>query len=108
MKKEYRVKESDEFQKIMRGRRFHNSKSYSLYIEERKENHARFGISVPKKLGNAVLRNKTKRQVRSMLQHLAPYDGKYDVIIIVRKGYFSKSYDDNEKDLEKLMKTVKM
>lgn len=108
MKKTLRIKDTREFQRILNRRKFQSSSSFVIYTDKMHETHPRFGISVPKKLGNAVIRNKTKRQVRAMIQEFPHIKGDLDVIIMVRKGYFSLSYDDNRKDLEKLMKTVKI
>lgn len=108
MKKTLRIKDTREFQRILNRRKFQSSSSFVIYTDKMQTPHPRFGISVPKKLGNAVLRNKTKRQVRSMIQEFPQIKGDLDVIVMVRKGYFNLSYDDNRKDLEKLMKTVKI
>lgn len=108
MKKENRIKDTREFQRILNKRRFRNSKSFTVYTHVSDTDVVRFGISVPKKLGNAVLRNRTKRQVRSMLQSIENINPSLDYIIMVRKGFYEQTYDDNRKDLEKLMKPVKI
>lgn len=48
----------------------------------------RIGLSVGKKIGNAVARNKTKRQVRMMVHELFTKEDHNDYILIVRKPYF--------------------
>lgn len=108
MKKKYRVKKNEEFQAIMGRRKFYRSPSFIVYIKEKSLNISRIGISVPKKLGNAVVRNKTKRQIRSMLDDIGFGNYDYDFIIIVRKVYFNQEYEENRKDLEKLLKHVKI
>ncbi|AMC94681.1 ribonuclease P protein component [Erysipelothrix larvae] len=108
MKKKFRVRRADEFQQIMRNKRFVATGSFVVYTKKKQEEHARVGISVPKKLGNAVVRNKTKRQVREMLRVIHVIEGNFDLIIIVRKKYFTQSYIQNQKDLEKLIKKVKI
>lgn len=108
MKKRDRIKSGLEFEKIITGKKRRNTGSFTLYIQERRNERSRYGISVPKKLGNAVLRNKVKRQVRSMLQTIGYFEGDFDGIIIVRKKYFEKTFIENQKDLENLLKTVKI
>lgn len=66
----------------------------------RKESHARVGISVGKKLGNVVVRNKVKRQVRSMVDDIYDFNETFDTIIIVRPRYHQKSYQENWKQLK--------
>ena len=61
------------------------------------------------KIGNAVERNKIKRQTRMMCEEL--FDFKtfpYDVILIIRFGYKNLSYADNKKNLEKLVSKATM
>ena len=108
MKKKFRVKKNEEFQLIINTRKYHRSNAFVIYTKEKSKDYARIGISVPKKLGNAVMRNKTKRQVRSMLQELGINTINMDIIIIIRKSYFKNSYIDNRKDLEKVLKHVKI
>ena len=75
---------------------------------KKKKEHSRIGISVSKKLGSAVDRNKVKRQVRMMLQQLFNEELSYDAILMIRKGYLTNTYEVNVKLLEKLMNKVKL
>ncbi|MEG2543185.1 MAG: ribonuclease P protein component [Longicatena sp.] len=108
MKKEFRVKKSDEFAEIMNHKKFYTSPSFVIYVKSRKENHARVGISVGKKMGNAVIRNKIKRQVRMMVQDIYTFYENFDTIILVRVKYHEESYINNKKLLERLVKKVKI
>lgn len=108
MKKIYRVRKNEEFQKLIAGRRFVSSGTFVIYFKKKREDHARVGLSVSKKLGNAVKRNKVKRQVRMMLQECFEIHGEYDVIVIVRQHYLKQNYADNKKDLETILKKVKI
>ncbi len=103
--KKFIVKKNYEFQKIISNRSFIKTNIYFIYFKKNDLNYHRFGVSVGKKLGNAVVRNKVKRQIRSMLTFdFATTEG-YDQIIIVRKSYFSNSYLVNK---EVLLKQIKM
>ena len=108
MKKKFRVKKAGEFQTIIQHKKFVSCPSFVLYVMERKEDHSRIGISVGKKLGNAVIRNKIKRQVRMMFQEVHDFDDNFDGILIVRQKYLDQSYENNKKDLERLIKKVKI
>ena len=103
MKKENRVKKNEDFSKIIGRKNSVANKSFIVYSAQNEMNHARLGISVSKKLGNAVIRNKIKRQIRSMADEIVDLNLTNDYIIIARKDYLLYNYEDNKKSLEKLM-----
>lgn len=108
MKKKFRVKKTEEFQKIISHKKYYSCPSFVLYVASRKEDNSRIGISVGKKLGNAVVRNKIKRQVRMMFQECYDFDVDFDGILIIRQKFSLQSYAENKKDLESLIKKVKI
>ncbi len=108
MKKAYRVRKNQEFTKIIAKKHTRSSKNFVIHYDTRALDHSRIGISVSKKLGNAVIRNKVKRQVREMVKDLDFYELPHDYIIIVRKGYFEGCFADNKKDLEKTIKACRI
>src|SRR5690625_2039728 len=86
MKKVYRVKKNFEFQHILNtGNSFANRELVIYYKEKRGQSHFRLGISVGKRIGNAVTRNKIKRYIREVFiqieDHVVP---NVDIIIIAR------------------------
>lgn len=106
MKKELRIKKSEEFQKIIETKKSDLNAKYVIYHQPKKNDKPRVGISVGKKLGNAVIRNKTKRQIRMMIIDILLTDYSYDAIIIVRYQYFKSSFKDNQKDLKQLFDLI--
>lgn len=100
MKKQFRVCKNYEFSSIIQNRTYIKSSSFVCYFQARKEDHARIGISVGKKLGNAVCRNKIKRQLRSMIDDIFDFEEKYDLIIIVRPSYHKQTYQQNHDELK--------
>lgn len=86
VKKEYRVKKDKEFQAVFtRGASVANRQFVVYALKKEQQTHFRIGLSVSKKIGNAVVRNQVKRYVREACQlhedSLAP---NYDFVIIAR------------------------
>lgn len=108
MKKLYRVKKNQEFQRIMSVKRFVSCPVLTLYYSPKREDISRVGLSVSKKMGGAVQRNLVKRQVRMMVQDLTDFHENFDCIILVRGAYLKYSFDLNKKELEKCLNTVRI
>ncbi len=103
MKKEYRVKKNEDFSRIIGKKISVANKSFIVYAAQNETDHVRLGISVSKKIGNAVIRNKIKRQIRSMADEIIDLNLTNDYIIIARKDYLLYNYEDNKNSLAKLM-----
>ena len=80
--------------------------SFIIYYLKNDLDHARIGISVSKKLGKAVIRNKIKRQVRMMLQQTINFDDNYDYIVIIRNKYLDLDFNSNLNELKYLYKKI--
>ena len=86
MKKEYRVKKSQDFDNIIRKKQSFANRQFVIYYQENKLDHMRLGISVSKKLGKAHERNKLKRYVRESFKTRKDFLKNYDIKIIVRRA----------------------
>ncbi|SJZ45297.1 ribonuclease P protein component [Anaerorhabdus furcosa] len=107
MKIQYRIKKQEEFQTIIGKKKSIANATFVLYYQPKQELWSRIGISVGKKIGNAVYRNKYKRQCRMILQETVDFNSyPCDLIIIVRNKFTKQSYLDNKKDLESLLNKV--
>ena len=104
MKKKNRVRKANEFQSMIHGSKKTINESFVCYFAPKKEKEARVGITLSKKMGHAVVRNKLKRQVRMMCEELIDFsDYNKDIVLIVRFGYQSLDYAANKNNLEKLL-----
>ena len=104
MKKKFIVKYNRDFEKIMEKGYLKKSSSYVIYSMENEYNYDRYGISVSKKIGNAVFRNKYKRKIRFIIDNYKKnYINGKDYIIILRKGAIEKTYSELEQEFFQLM-----
>lgn len=106
MKKEFRVRKNEDFSRIIKKKQSMANRSFIIYYLQNDLDHARIGISVSKKLGKAVIRNKIKRQVRMMLQQTINFDDNYDYIVIIRNKYLDLDFNSNLNELKYLYKKI--
>ena len=109
MKKRFRVKKEKDFNAIFKeGESFANRK-FVIYRLENNEQHFRVGLSVSKKLGNAVTRNQIKRRMRHILiEHKDQLVENVDFVVIARKGVEILDYAEMEKNLLHVLKLSKI
>lgn len=99
MDKLHRVRKNEDFQSIIKDKKSVANSKVVVYYKKNNLSLLRVGFSVSKKLGNAVVRNKTKRQVRMMAREIFDQNQSMDYIIIVRNKFLESSYEENKKDL---------
>lgn len=97
MKKINIIKENEIYNEIIQNTKPFKYKDYIIYLNK-KDGIYQFGFSVGKKIGNAVKRNKIKRQLKSIIDKKS-YQNNFYCIIIVKKSILDKSYTDMENDL---------
>lgn len=110
VKKQFRIKKNEEFQATFKhGNSFANRQLVIYYRKKDNQNHFRIGLSVGKKIGNAVVRNRIKRLLRASFQELEQ-DIKpcYDIVIIARNPTKTMSYEMMKKSLSHLLYKEKL
>ena len=102
-----RIKANDDFATTIKKGKAQRDQSYVIHYCINSLNYTRVGISVSSKLGNAVVRNHIKRQIRSMCDALIDYENQsLDIVIVAKQGFLTNSYDDNKTSLRKLLNFV--
>lgn len=105
MNKEKIIKKSQDYSEIISTGKKYKNKYFSLYYKESKI--TLFGITVPKKVGKAVLRNKLKRRVKNIISKNEKYiQPNYNYVIIIKEPSQELSYEELTTKLLELIKKV--
>ena len=107
MKKINIVKENRDYNRIIKENRPFKYKDYVIYIDKREPSIYRFGFSVGKKVGNAVTRNRVKRQIKAIVSQ-NDYQNDFDCIIIVGKGILDRSFSEMRDNLNFALKKLNL
>lgn len=105
MKKKNIIRKNLDFDRIIKNNRSYKYKDYIIYVERTDNEEYHFGLSVGKKIGNAVTRNKIKRQLKTIIDE-KNYEKGINCIIIVRKGVLEKSFIEKKEDLISALKKL--
>ncbi len=91
MNKEKIIKSSEEYTNIIKnGKSIHNKYFNIYYI---KTDNTKYGISIPKKFGSAVIRNKYKRRIKSIIYNNEnSIQNNYNYVIILKKDAIEIDY----------------
>jgi ribonuclease P protein component len=108
IKKALRIKKKIDFDKIFSARKSTANKKFVVYQLPAQTTHFRAAISVSKKLGNAVTRNRVKRLVRHALMPLSANLSQVDFVIVCRKGVETLTFDEVQKNLTHVLKVAKI
>lgn len=110
MKKEYRVKKNEDFQEVFKKGTSLANRQFVVYSLRRPgQAHFRIGLSVSKKLGNAVKRNQIKRYIRQAFLELEEnLQNEYDYVIIARKPVSEMNFFEVKNSLIHVLKLSKV
>lgn len=107
MKKINIIKSNDEYNRIIKNIKPYKTKELIVFVEKKETDKYRFGFSISKKIGKAVIRNKIKRQLKNILDK-NNYENNFNCIIMVRKGILDSSFSDIEKLLNDILMNLKV
>lgn len=109
MEKEYRIKRNSDFQAIYKNGKSVANRQFVVYTYKNRDlKHFRLGISVSKKLGNAVTRNRIKRAIRENFKvHKQNIIAK-DIIVIARQPAKDMNTLEIQSSLEHVLKIAKV
>lgn len=101
MQRKLRLRNRADFSRVYRhGKSFANRQLVVYWSNRHDVEQFRLGVSVSKKIGNAVVRNRMRRLLKEIIRHHeAEIRDHVDLIIIVRKGAITMSYVELEKSV---------
>lgn len=86
MKRTYRLRRPDQFQRVRREGHHYTNPFFLLNVAPNRRRRSRCGFVVGKRIGNAVQRNRAKRRVREAVRLLfAHIANGIDLVVVVRR-----------------------
>lgn len=103
------LKMNYEFQRVYKKGRFFVGKFMILYAYANNLNKDRLGITVGKKVGKSVVRNRIKRLVKENYRLFEDFvkDG-YDLVLVARRFDVAPCFADIRKEMKFLLRKLKI
>lgn len=110
MEKKNRLTKREYFDKVYRyGKSAANHQFVLYYKLQPGQDSFRFGVSVSKKIGNAVVRNRIRRVLKEIIRlNAMRIPGGYDLILIARKPVVEMTYQEMEKSVFHVLKRASL
>jgi ribonuclease P protein component len=103
-RKSERLRKNTDFVATMKGKRL-STDGLSLFYRKNGTDDLRVGISVSKKLANAVKRNRLRRQIRNCITKAVGRSAAgYDLVFMARQGLSGREFDQILKAVSDLLK----
>ncbi|UJF26941.1 ribonuclease P protein component [Planococcus sp. 107-1] len=108
MNKQQRIKKNKEFQQIFKKGKSFANRQFIVYVLKSDQPEFRLGLSVSKKVGNAVTRNRIKRYIRQTFLELKDdLKPNTDYVIIARQQAAEMDFHESKKSLEHVLKIAR-
>jgi ribonuclease P protein component len=105
MHKNNRLKKNEMFRRVFNRGQSVANRQLVLYYLKNHEDDVRIGISVTKKIGHAVVRNRIKRVLKESIRlKLELLVKGYDFVFIVRQAALGLSYQELDSSVDHILK----
>jgi len=107
--KRYRLRNNADFQKVYKYGRSLANKYLVIKYKRADFSILRFGFSVSKKYGNAVLRNRIRRQLKDIVRkRVLLIKSGYDIVFLVRQEARNATYAELVQAVDNLLKRARV
>ena len=100
----HRIRKRREYRAVYDGGRRVSGRAFVVFLLSNDLGHPRLGITAPKRVGNAVVRNRMKRIVREVFRRNREAFGTYDVVVNVRAGAPVMPFPALQRDLLQMVR----
>lgn len=109
MEKMYRLRNNMEFRKVYdKGKNFWN-RNLVLFVKKNNLGYTRVGYTVTKKIGNSVVRNRIRRQMKEIYRlNFNRIEKNYDLIFIPKQNVVDISFEELESAMLHILKLSKI
>ena len=110
MNKRQRIKKNEEFQQVFKNGKSFANRQFVVYCYRKEEQELfRIGLSVSKKIGNAVTRNRVKRYLRqAFLEIKDGLQNNMDYVIIARHQAAEIDFHETKKSLQHVLRIARV
>ena len=106
MNKEKIIKDSKTYSEIISFKKNIKNKYFSIYYQITDNN--KYGITIPKKIGKAHIRNKLKRQIKNIITtNEKNIQTGFNYVIIIKEASLGLTYQELSYQLLDLLKKVR-
>ena len=107
--KDWRISRGKEYRCIYNDGNRITGQYMIVFAKENQLPHNRFGIVTSKKIGNAVIRNRAKRQIREVIRkNLNNLRPGFDVVVVARFKVKETVFELIENDFLRLMRKARI
>jgi len=110
MQRKFIIKKTNEIDAVFNQKKYRSNKYLSIHYQNKNElNEFRFMISIGRKYGNAVFRNKAKRRIREVLRILKnDISNQIEFCIVVKPLFVELSFEQIKENIYFLLTKAKI
>jgi len=100
MQKRLRLRSKTDFANVFKHGKAAANHQFVVYVKKSEAESFRFGVSVSRKIGGAVVRNRIRRRVKEIVRRMEPEMRKQvDIVCIVRKAALELDHEGLQRSL---------